>query len=106
MALPIQPPLSPIPMGVELQAYTLINFAVPAERLAGLVPELFVLDTTERDGVPMAWLSVWMGRVVTRWLGPFPALPLHFTQVNFRTYVQLEQGNALYIFRSVIGAEP
>jgi Uncharacterized conserved protein (COG2071) len=101
---PFRPPLLPVPMGVELQGYTLINWAIPPERLKGLLPPLFVPVTTVQEGRPVAWFSIFVGLNVLKGVGPLPALiPYQFPQLNYRTYVKHQTGHGLYFLRSVVG---
>jgi hypothetical protein len=100
---PFRPPQFPLPMGIALESYTLINWAIPPARLKGLLPPLFQPVTTVVDGRPMAWFSIFVGRNVMRSVGPLPALPYQFPQLNYRTYVQHSGGHGLYFLRSVVG---
>lgn len=100
---PFRPPLFPVPLGVVLESYTLINWAIPPERLKGRLPPLFQPLTTVVDGRPMAWFSIFIGKNVIRSVGPLPALPYQFPQLNYRTYVKHSTGHGLYFLRSVVG---
>jgi hypothetical protein len=100
---PFRPPLLPVPLGVVLEGYTLISWAIPPERLKGLLPPMFRPATTVLDGRPVAWFSAFVGRNRLRTVGPFPALPLRFAQLNYRTYVQHADGHGLYFLKSVVG---
>lgn len=101
---PFRPPVLPVPLGVMLEGYTLINWAIPPERLKGLLPPLFAPVTTVREGRPVAWFSIFVGRNVMRSVGPLPALlPYQFPQLNYRTYVRHRGGHGLYFLRSVVG---
>ena len=100
---PFRPPQFPVPLGVVLESYTLINWAIPPERLKGMLPPLFRPVTTVVDGRPVAWFSIFVGRNVMRSVGPLPALPLQFPQLNYRTYVKHASGHGLYFLRSVVG---
>lgn len=102
----IRPPVLPMRVDLAVEGFTLINWAVPPERLAavllpGLVPTVMVVGRHR-----VAWLSIALGRVVTRAIGGLPVPPIAFHQLNYRTYVEGPHGHRLWIFRSVIGPRP
>lgn len=99
----IRPPTLPFELDFDIEGYTLINYALPPERLQGVLPDYFVPLTTRVHGRERAWFSLFMGRLLLRRIGGMPALPLRFHQINYRTYIALEEGHALYIFRSLVG---
>ena len=102
----VRPPVLPARLDLGVEGYTLINWAVPPERLAptlapGLEP---VVTLAGRRRV--AWLSVMLGRVTPRAVGGLPVPPLAFHQLDYRTLVQGPRGPRLWVFRRVIGPRP
>lgn len=104
-AAQVRPLILPFPMDVMLEGFTLLNYPVPPERLRPHVPRDVRLVARKIDGQPMAWLSLFIARNILRGVGAMPAVPLRFTQLNYRTYLETEEGYALYLFRSVVGSD-
>lgn len=102
----IRPPVLPARVDLAIEGFTLINWAIPPERLAAVVPPGLVPVVTPAGRRHVAWLSVFLGRVVTRAVGGLPVPPLAFHQLNYRTYVEGPHGRRLLIFRSAIGPRP
>lgn len=81
----------PEPSGIDviskLQHFAIITYAVPPSRLAGLIPDRFVLDTIELDGSDKALISVvpFMDVDFTSAVYPFPKFTMG--QTNYRIYV-------------------
>lgn len=101
----IRRPVIPFRFDLELEGYTLLNYAVPPDRLAHLIPRDTVLQTRTWAGHTHAWLSIFLGRNRLRGISGLPAFPVQFTQLNYRTYLQTDHGHALFIFRSVVGSD-
>ena len=101
----IRRPRIPFRFDIELEGYTLINYALPPERLASWIPADAKLATRTWAGKRHGWLSLFLGINRLRGIAGFPAVPLQFPMLNYRTYVETDHGHALYIFRSVIGSE-
>lgn len=99
----IRPPVLPFSVDFDIEGFTLVNYAVPPSRLQGVLPDYFIPVTTEVDGRPHAWFSLFMGRLALRRVGGVPAVPIHLHQINYRTYIVQDEGHALYLFRSLIG---
>lgn len=99
----IRPPILPFEVEFDIEGFTLVNYAVSPARFRGVLPDYFIPVTTEVRGEERAWFSLFMGRLLIRKVGGMPAVPLHFQQINYRTYIAQDEGHALYIFRSLIG---
>ncbi len=102
----IRLPVVPARVDLAVEGFTLINWAVPPERLAAVLPPGLVPTVMVVGRQRIAWLSVFLGRVVMRAVGGVPVPPLAFHQLNYRTYVEGPHGRRLWIFRSVIGPRP
>jgi hypothetical protein len=82
------PPVSPRDAITTLRHFAIVTYAVPSERLAGLVDPRFALDTIDIDGRERALISVvpfededfrWATSNGPRW---------RFGQTNYRIYVR------------------
>lgn len=93
----------PFAVNITMEGYTLINWAIPPDRLASVLPTALQLATTPVMGTEMAWLSIFVGRNIVHGAGLLPLPPTRFDLVNYRTYVRSGDGRSLYIFRSIIG---
>ncbi len=104
--LTVRGPILPFRVDLDIEGFTLVNWELPAYRLARWLPEGLELAEREADYGQVAYLSVFVGRNVFRRVGGVPALPLRLPQLNYRTYVRTATGRALYIFRSIVGVHP
>lgn len=102
----IRLPVLPARVDLAVEGYTQLNWAVPPERLAAVLPPGLVPIVMAAGRHRVAWLSVVLGRVVTRAVGGLPVPPLAFHQLTYRTYVEGPRGPRLWIFRTVIGPRP
>jgi hypothetical protein len=73
-----------------------LHYAIPAEKLRPLVPEVLALDTYEHTG----WVSItpfWINHLRPPGV---PSLPWvsHFAEINVRTYVTYEGKPGVYFF--------
>ena len=100
----IRRPRIPLRFDLALEGYTLVNYALPPERLARWIPPDAQLKTRTWAGKTHGWLSLFLGINRLRGIAGVPAVPLQFPMLNYRTYIETDHGHALYIFRSVIGS--
>lgn len=81
----------PQPQGIDvlcgLKHFSIITYAVPAERFNGLFPERFQLDTVEVDGQEMGLISVvpFIDVDFTSAIFPFPKFTMG--QTNYRIFI-------------------
>ncbi|EAQ79052.1 DUF2071 domain-containing protein [Blastopirellula marina] len=81
----------PQPRGIDalctLEHFSIITYAVPIERFAGLIHPRFALDAIVVDGQPCGLLSVvpFTDKVFTSAVYPFPRFTMG--QTNYRIYV-------------------
>jgi hypothetical protein len=81
----------PKPKGMDvlcgLQHFSIITYAVPAERFQGVFPERFQLDTVEIDGQELGLISVvpFIDVDFTSAVFPFPKFTMG--QTNYRIYI-------------------
>jgi len=81
----------PAPSGIDVQCklghFAILTYALDPERLAGLIPPPFVLDTVEIDGREQALLSVvpFVDIDFTSAVVPFPTFTMG--QTNYRIYI-------------------
>lgn len=76
-----------------------INYAVPPERLAPLVPDGIELDTVAgKEGREIAFVSIVAFRVRDLRASLLPVPRTGFNQINYRTYVRAGEGHAVYFF--------
>ena len=101
----IRRPRIPFRFDLELEGYTLVNYALPPERLRPWIPREATLATRTWAGKPHAWLSLFVGINRLRGIAGVPAFPVQFPMLNYRTYLETDHGHALYIFRTVVGSE-
>jgi hypothetical protein len=100
-----RPPVLPFEIDLDVEGYALITYPVSPARIAAHLPPGLAPSTSMLDGHPTAWLSVFLGRNIVRRMGGWPALPITFNLVNYRTYVQGPEGRRLFIFKSFMGPE-
>lgn len=101
----IRRPRIPLRFDIELEGFTLLNYALPPERLRRWIPPDASLATRSWAGKTHGWLSIFLGRNRLQGIAGLPAFPVQFPMLNYRTYLETDHGHALYIFRSVIGSE-
>jgi hypothetical protein len=101
----IRRPRIPFRFDLELVGYTLLCYALPPERLRPWIPPDAALATRTWAGKTHGWLSIFLGYNRLRGIAGLPAFPVQFPLLNYRTYLETDNGHALYIFRSVIGSE-
>src|SRR5262245_22331748 len=89
-----------VPLAID--RYTLVTWALPRERLAGVLPSALSLETIELPGEGQrALLSIFAGEVG---LSPFGLTLATVSQLNYRTYVRHGQERGVYFLRSLVGA--
>lgn len=86
-----RPAAKPGDVITTLRHFAIVTYAIPTERLAGLIDDRFALDTVDIDGQPRALISVvpfededfrWAASDGPRW---------RFGQTNYRIYVRDQQ---------------
>ena len=87
-------------MPLRIERFTLLSWAIPAERLAPFIPTPLRLETILLPNQPeQAFLSVFVGRVRIQTFG-LAWLPL--SHLTYRTSVRYQNKLGVYPFRSVI----
>lgn len=81
----------PTPKGIDvvcsLKHFSIITYAVPAQRFSGLFPERFKLDTVDVNGEKMGLISVVPFIDVDFTSAVFPFFKFTMGQTNYRIYV-------------------
>ncbi len=102
----IRRPRIPFRFDLELEGYTLLSYALPPERLRRWIPPDAELATRTWADKTHGWLSLFLGINRLRGIAGLPAFPMQFPMLNYRTYLETDNGHAIYIFRTVIGSVP